>query len=220
MKNPKELIAQFLVRIGISANFLTALGLFFAFLSGALICLGSFFWAGVILLLSGLCDLLDGAVARASGKAGVFGGILDSSLDRYGDGFVLAPLIACAAYYHKPLLSALASSALLGSFAVSYVRARVECEIDSCRVGFWERGERLVYLALGLLLGNIFAVLLVLGVGIHWTVFQRLAYSYRVAQNGGQIPADSKPYPSRRSKVYALKITALILIVLFLRLPW
>ena len=202
----KEALAKFLFQIGISADFLTWLGLCLALFCGGLIFFGKFFWAGGFLLLSGFCDLLDGAVARASGKASVFGGILDSSLDRYGDGFVLGALAVYGAYYHRLFFSALALVALLGSFAVSYVRARAECEIESCRVGFWERGERLVFLALGLLLNNVLTALLILAAGTQYTVWQRLSY----AQN-------SRPYPDRRSPSYGWKIAALVFLILWLR---
>lgn len=205
MNNIKQNIAHFLFKVGISANFLTLLGLFFSFLSAFYICLGSFFIAGTLLLFSGLCDLLDGAVARASGKVSVFGGILDSTLDRYGDGIVLCALALRAAYLHEFVLAGLAVAALLGSFAISYIRARAECEMENCRVGFWERGERLVYLALGLLLNNPLTVLLVLAVGTQWTAWQRLSLA------AGKPQALS----SRKTKAYVLKVAALILLVFF-----
>lgn len=210
MINLKESVSSFLVKIGISANFLTLLGLFFSFLSAFYICLGSFFIAGALLLFSGLCDLLDGAVARASGKVSVFGGILDSTLDRYGDGIVLCALALRAVYLHEFILAGLAVAALLGSFTISYIRARAECEMDNCRVGFWERGERLVYLALGLLLNNLIPVLLVVALGTQWTAWQRLS----LARRGTGTP---QVFSTRKTKAYALKVGAIILIALFFR---
>jgi len=132
------------------------------------------------LAVSGLLDLLDGAVARASGNTEKFGGILDSSLDRYGDGVVLGTLVIYFGMRSQVLYAALALSALLGSFTISYVRARAECELDSCRIGFWERGERISYLTLGLLFNNVQVALWVLGIFTHVTVFQRLILSKRL----------------------------------------
>lgn len=207
----KNKLAENLVRLGVSANFLTLGGLFLAFCAGVLIYYGNFFIAGVVLLMSGLFDVLDGAVARASGAQGPFGGILDSSLDRYGDGAVLG---AVAVYYGRFAdlrLSILAVVALVGSFAISYIRARAECEIDHCRVGFWERGERLVFIASALLINNVGAALLVLGIGTHWTALQRLCYAHWLTKK-----QDSKNTPfylrssSRNSWPYFLKILLLI----------
>ena len=93
MKTIKNKIAVLLDEIGFTANTLTFLGLFTAFLSGLLIYQGKLLFAGVVLILSGILDLLDGEVARVSGEAGGFGGILDSSLDRYGDGFVFTGIV-------------------------------------------------------------------------------------------------------------------------------
>ena len=217
----KDPIAKFLYRIGVSADLLTFLGLFLAFLSGYLIVKGVFFWAAGVLLLSGLCDLMDGAVARASGKSTVFGGILDSSLDRYGDGLVLAGILFYCARHGKYLYAGLAMSAILGSFLVSYVRARAECAVEKCKVGFWERGERTVYLALGLLFNNLAWVLWVLGFATHWTAFQRLYFSSRKTDESKKsvpFPRWIVPAASGRNNVfYFIKITVLFLAVLVFR---
>ena len=181
MKNLKNNIAQLLANTGLSANYLTCLGLFCAFLSGVLIYEGRFFLAGVALTLSGLLDLMDGAVARITQTASKFGGILDSTLDRYGDGFVFAGLIFFCLRRGSALFAFLSVSAWMGSFLISYVRARAECVVPSCRVGFWERGERIFYLALGLFLNNIALVLWVLAVATHGTALIRLAYSKKEA---------------------------------------
>lgn len=211
----KESIGKALHRIGISADALTLAGLACAFFSAYLIYRGLFVYAGVALLASGFLDLLDGAVARASGKSTVFGGILDSTLDRYGDGIVLGSLLVSAAMYKASLyLVAFSLSALLGSFAISYVRARSECEFDSCRIGFWERGERLVLLSLGLLSKNLLPAVAVLGIGVHWTVAQRLWLSHRLAQGK---PAPTPP-PGRTSLIYLTKAAALAAFAIFAKL--
>src|SRR3989338_3812358 len=124
MEKFKNGIASVLVKAGLSANFLTAIGLVCAFVSGIFIYKGMFFWAGVWLLLSGILDLMDGAVARLSKTASPFGGVLDSSLDRYGDGFIFAGLFLFCERQGSHLYALLAISAWIGSFLISYVRAR------------------------------------------------------------------------------------------------
>ena len=213
----KNRLARLLVRLGISADFLTAAGVLLSFYAAWLIALENLFAAGGVLLLSGLCDMLDGAVARESAKQSAFGGILDSSLDRYGDGVVLGAVIIYYINFSQVQYAVLAVSALLGSFAISYVRARAECETDDCRVGFWERGERLVLIALALLVNHLTAALWVLGVGTHWTVFRRLAFAKIKIKN-----PSSKKIPfylrasGRNTWPYFFKAAAIVGLVLFL----
>lgn len=206
---------RFFHRLGLTADFLTYSGLALAGVSAVYLWNGRFFEAGLLLLLSGLTDLLDGSVARAAGKAKPFGGILDSSLDRYGDGLVLAAAAVVCVRIGREDLALWASSALIGSFAVSYVRARAECVIQGCRIGFWERGERLAFLALGLMLGNLALVLPVLGIGVHWTVFQRLRLSYLACAEPARRPQGT----TRSATAYWIKISVLAAALVLLRIP-
>ena len=225
MEKLKNNIAAFFSKAGIRADFLTVLGLFFAFISGALIYQGMFFWAGAAVLLSGFLDLMDGAVARLSTTANGFGGVLDSSLDRYGDGFIFAGLILFCARHDSRLYALLAVSAWLGSFLISYVRARAECVIPKCRVGFWERGERIIYVALGLLLNNVALVLWVLALATHATALFRLAYCKKETEDPGyweRHPAQVSDIffqrQGRAGGAYFFKIMALFLAVFLIRM--
>ena len=225
MEKIKNSIAALFYKAGVSANFLTYLGLSAAFTAGVLIAKGIFFWAGVVLVFSGFLDLMDGAVARLSKKAEPFGAILDSSLDRYGDGFVFAGLFFYFSSHGKDLYAALSVSAWLGSFLISYVRARAECVIPKCRVGFWERGERIVYLSLGLLFHNLAVVLWLLAVATHGTALSRLVYAKKESETPGYWERPKNPVlellftrQGRRHWAYLVKITALFLAVLLIRI--
>ncbi len=226
MEKIKNSVAKIFFKAGISANFLTILGLLFAFVSGIFIYKGMFYWAGTALLLSGFFDLMDGAVARLSKTVDPFGGILDSSLDRYGDGFIFAGLFFFCVRHGNMVYALLAVSAWLGSFLISYVRARAECVIPNCRVGFWERGERVVYVALGLLLNNIALVLWVLAIATHGTALLRLIYSKKETEKPGHWERHQTPVldlifqrQGRSSGAYFLKISGLFLAVLLIRIP-
>ncbi len=205
----KNKIAKFLYRIGVSADALTVFGLILAALSGWLIFCGDLLGAAAALLASGLVDLLDGEVARVSGKASPFGGIFDSSLDRYGDAFIFIGLLFYFFQQDRLDLAALSASAWTGSFLISYIRARAECEIDSCRVGFWERGERVGVLTLALAVNNAAAVVWLLGIGTHWTAMQRL---YASSPSAKRLKT-----PSRREAAYFLKLGILTAFLLLVR---
>ncbi len=220
-KDIKSNIARALYRIGFSANRLTFAGLLLAACSGYFIANFKLVAAGFVLLFSGLVDMMDGAVARVSNTKSDFGGILDSSLDRYGDGFILAGLTFYFFFLNRVDFALISVSAWLGSFLISYVRARAECEIDSCRVGFWERGERIGVLVLGLVFRNPGMAVLILGLGTHWTVFQRLALAYHVTSRfpeKKQNPPFFLRHRPRSDKVYLFKIGVLISLIFFVRI--
>jgi CDP-diacylglycerol---glycerol-3-phosphate 3-phosphatidyltransferase len=210
----RDLIAKPIAKAGVPADVFTWLGLLSAFIAGSLILRARFFEAGMMLLFSGALDMLDGSVARASGKAGPFGGILDSSLDRYGDGFILGGAMLYFLSLGELRYGVLALSALIGSFSISYVRARAECEIDDCRVGFWERGERIVLIVIALVFHRLEACLWILGIATHWTVFQRIYMSYIRTTNARPFAPFLKR--SARSEIaYYIKV-GIILVILFL----
>ena len=211
----KETLAKFLARAGVPADLVTWLGLLLSFTAACAVLRERFLLAGIALLSAGALDMLDGAVARASGKATAFGGILDSSLDRYGDGFVLGAVLMHFMALGELRYAALALSALLGSFAISYVRARAECEMDDCRIGFWERGERVVLLVLALLFNRLEAAMWILGLATHWTVFQRLALAKLQTEKLKHLPFFLKK-GERATAQYYLKVTVILAILFFL----
>jgi len=132
-------------------------------------------------LVAGFFDILDGALARRTKKATPFGGVLDSTLDRLSEAAVLLGILV--AFGGSPLLVLLVFLALLGSLLVSYVRARAEGVGLECGVGLFTRAERVVVLALGLLLSGIaYALVIALAIVAVFSFFtfgQRLVYVWR-----------------------------------------
>jgi CDP-diacylglycerol---glycerol-3-phosphate 3-phosphatidyltransferase len=154
--------AGFLSWVGVSANALTYASLALAAVAGALCAFSLFGYAAVALLLSGACDALDGAVARASGSTSRYGALLDSAADRLADGFPLLGLVV--ALSGDRWLPALPAAALLGSVAIPYIRARVEALGGSMPPLFMRRAERVVLLVLSLVLGASAPSLLLIGI--------------------------------------------------------
>src|SRR6185503_4122624 len=175
----------------INPNILTVIGVAIDVGSGLLFGFGYFFWAGIVLIVANLFDMLDGQVARLSGRVTRFGGFLDSSLDRLSDMVVFVGLMVFYARpeYHSTLNVFLAGAGLMGSVMVSYASARAESLIPKCDVGFLRRPERVVLFIIGALSThpgstNFFAnrmpaVLWVLAVGSYWTFAHRMYHTWR-----------------------------------------
>jgi len=153
--------------------------------------------AGLLMLAAGILDLLDGAVARNGNLQTRFGGVLDSTLDRFGD---MAVLFGCTLYFARSgnltyvLLSGLA---LLSVVQISYVKARAEAFLDDLGVGFWQRGERTVAFILGGLTGHVATVLWILAVFPPFTVARRLVHAWRLLSNDPPAPSGSFVPPWR-----------------------
>ena len=149
-------IAEGLVRLHVSPNQVTLAGLVAMAASGALLALGSFRGAGVALLVGGVCDMLDGAVARRSGVSTKFGAFFDSTSDRLAELLFFAGLIVYFTRVEPSVLYALLTFfAAGGSLLVSYTRARAEGLGVDCQVGMMERPERMVLLLIACFVGGI-----------------------------------------------------------------
>lgn len=176
-----------LARIGLTANAVTALGVAFAAVAAYGFVVENRALAFGFLLASGLFDLLDGAVARAKDPHGTpFGAAFDSTLDRYGEGLVLGGILLGLAYRDvSAWLLWLTLLAGIGSFLVSYVRARAEGLGIACEVGLAERPERLVLLLLLALLGRPGEpwILGALALFTHITFIQRLLHIHRATRS-------------------------------------
>lgn len=176
----------------INPNILTVIGVALNVGCGLLFGMGRFFWAGIALIVANLFDMLDGQVARLSGRVTRFGGFLDSSLDRLSDMVVFVGLMVFYARdtaFHSTLNVFLAGAGLMGSVMVSYASARAESLIPKCDVGFLRRPERVVLFIIGALSthpgsNNFFAnrmpaVLWVLAIGSYWTFAHRMYHTWR-----------------------------------------
>lgn len=163
-------LVRALASSGISPNALTAIGFAVSAAAAYAYFSGRQLEGGLLLLASGFFDVIDGAVARASGKSSRWGGVLDSTLDRYSDLIVLGAIIAAG------LCDTLIGlAAMVGSVMVSYVRAKGEIEgVKMSSVGLMERAERIVILAAASVLGYAWVAVTLLAILTHFTVAQRM----------------------------------------------
>ena len=155
-------------------NFFTLLGLLAALVASWLIIADHWFLAGLALILSGVFDLFDGAVARNQGKVTLFGGFFDSVMDRYSDLFFLLALLIYYLERGDTLLVVLIGFVSIGTGLISYTRARAEASQIQCSVGLMERAERIILLTVGCLFHWMEPVLWVLAFFTHFTVVQRI----------------------------------------------
>ncbi len=144
--------------------------------------------AGLMVLFAGLFDMLDGALARRTGRVTRFGGILDSTLDRLTEALLLLGMLILFAGEQSMTGVMLTGVALAGSLTVSYIRARAEAAGVECKVGVGTRGERVIILALGLLLHQVNHAL-VAAVGVTSllsvvTIGQRMIFVWQETKNG------------------------------------
>lgn len=193
-------IVDSLIRWGVRPNTVTTIGTLLVIASAVAFGVGRVRLGGLLYLVSGIVDTLDGAVARAQGQVTKFGAFYDSTLDRVGDGstfmgiavfYVFAPSGTVA---HPELAIIMSMVAIIASLLVSYARARAEGLGIDCKVGLVQRAERIVLLGVptvlvgagprGLLLFWIVAILAVASV---ITVVQRFVYVYQVTE-GARAP--------------------------------
>jgi len=194
----RDAIARLLVRLGVSPNTLTLVGMAITVCAGVCYALGvgrAFAWgrtpgrdnafillAGVLLVVASACDMLDGAVARIGRKSTVFGEFLDSTVDRLSD-FAIYAGIAVGYALADPANATfvlLAMLSFLNSFMISYAKARSENLIESCPVGYWQRGERSAAVLIATFAHNIPALIVQQATLPMFTVLRRIFYTRSV----------------------------------------
>ena len=160
----------------IDPNVLTLCGTFFGFLSAFSIAFGFLISGGIALLIAGFFDLLDGAIARHTNRVSLFGGFLDSVLDRYSDLAVMLGILVFFLHGNERAYAVVTFIASMGIAIIPYARARAEAASLSCNTGLMERPERIIFLLIGLFFNVLHYVVIVLAVLSHVTVIQRIMY--------------------------------------------
>ena len=175
---PLRLIINTSVALGIHPNVLTLIGVVINVLAAWALALDLFVTAGVIMICANIFDFIDGKVAHLTGKQSEFGAFWDSTLDRFSDLALFTGLIWLYASLGRKGYVLVATSALIFSIMTSYARARAECLIDKCKVGFMERPERIVLFMIGAFTDRMAGVLWVILVLAVVTVANRIYYTY------------------------------------------
>lgn len=172
----------------VTPNTLSWAGLCLAVVTAAVISSGYLLAGGLILLFSGYFDILDGALARRTGKMTSFGGVLDSTFDRIAEALVLLGILCLFVFSGDRTLFSLlprewsifvVAVALLGSPLASYVRSKAETLGIQCTMGIFTRTERVIVLVLGLLTGYVIIALGMIALLSLVTAGERLFYVYR-----------------------------------------
>ncbi len=167
-------VVSILARSGISPNSLTWVGFLLNVATAMLVLDRQLLAAGFLTLFAGFFDTLDGALARRTGRTSRFGAVLDSTLDRLSEAVLLLSILVLYAVDASLLGVLLAGTGLVFSFLVSYIRGRAEALGLDCRVGLVTRPERVVILAIGLLLDQLTVALVIVAVMSLITAGQRL----------------------------------------------
>jgi len=179
-------IVPLISKLKLTPDVMTLIGLVLNLAAAVTIGFGQLVWGGIIFLLAGLFDLLDGALARYMEKVTRFGAILDSTVDRVTEGAIFLSFIFVTSIsvwpYDVTCELVMIFLAMIGSFLTSYIRARAEGMNISCTVGLFTRVERVIILALGLLLSQVFIALAIVVVLSFVTVGQRFVHVWRQAR--------------------------------------
>lgn len=177
------MVGAFLGKFGITPNMLTIAGFLLNCIVAAIIASGRGQLGGVLLLFSSGFDMLDGAVARSTGKISKFGGFFDSTVDRYSEIVVYVGLLwflfGTDEWKWGAMLVLLSAT---GAVMVSYARARAEASGWKASVGILARPERVVVLSLGLIIDRPMWALIALAIATNLTAVMRMAHVWRASQ--------------------------------------
>ncbi len=173
------IIVRALAVARINPNTLTFIGVLINVAAAAILATGNFRVAGVVIVCAAVFDLVDGRVARTTGRVTRFGGFFDSVMDRYSDLFLLIGLLVYYASINRFFYIVLTAMAMVATVMISYSRARAENVIPKCKVGFMERPERIVLLIIGALFDRMAPVLWVIAVLGNLTVIHRMIYTWQ-----------------------------------------
>ena len=174
-----EALMAALGRLPVTPNQITVFGTALTFVAAVLTASGHLLLGGIVLAFAGSFDIIDGALARSTGRSYPYGAFLDSTLDRYSEGAMYLGLIAyfvSAGGALEKWLVVATGAALAGSFLVSYVRARAQSLGFTCETGLFARPERVVVTVVGLVFGGVIlaAVVFLLAILTNLTALQRI----------------------------------------------
>ena len=166
---------------GLNPNSFTIAGVIITSIGAAAFLTGFIRLAGIFILLGGLCDTIDGLLARTTGKASRFGALLDSTVDRYAELIMFFGIAGYFFYLDDFTTAAGTFLALSGSFMVSYSRARAESLGYDAKVGLMQRPERIVLIGLGAVVHiNAFKLAIWLVAFLaNFTALQRIRCAYK-----------------------------------------
>jgi CDP-diacylglycerol--glycerol-3-phosphate 3-phosphatidyltransferase len=173
-----------LARLHVTPNTVTVVGLILNGVVGWVIAGGHLITGGILLLVAGGFDMLDGALARVTKKFSTFGAFLDSVLDRYSEAIVGFGLLYHEMLSHDTLVVGLLYAYIIGSLMISYARARAEGLGLDAKVGLLPRPERIVILAIGLIFHVLLVpVLIVLALLTNFTALQRVYHVWQATRS-------------------------------------
>jgi len=242
----RDALARLLLKLGLTPNTISVLGVGFTVVAGYyLLRGGSQQWSSVRsaslpdptvaalwLVLACAGDMLDGAMARVGNKRTALGAVLDSSLDRVSDMLIYTALAVHFAAKANVTYCLLGIVSLGNAMMISYIKARSENLIPSCSVGYWQRGERMVAILVGLSAGHATTLLWMMATLPALTASRRLAFSIQQLRNvqaGRQALTDTAPGRGwarlafwrygRGSRPHALVSAIYIAILLFASVP-
>jgi len=178
-RNITRPVVALLARTPLTPSALTWFGFAVSVGAAVLVAYDNLLAAGLLMLVAGLFDMLDGALARHTGRVSRFGAVLDSTLDRLSEAAILVAAIFLFATEAKVAAAVLAGATLAGAMTVSYLRARTEALGLAGRSGLFTRPERVIVLALGLLFDQLIIALVVVAVFSFITAGQRLVGAWR-----------------------------------------
>jgi len=175
-KNLLNRIAGYFNKIGVKPNFVTIAGLVGNLIAGVFIAQGMLLWGGLIALIAGPFDALDGAIARLRGEDGHYGAFVDSVTDRYSEIALYGGLLVFFNQTGNWGDALLVFFSAIGSILVSYTRARAEALGYSAKIGLLTRVERYLILIPGIIIGYPRIALWILAILTNFTALQRILY--------------------------------------------
>jgi CDP-diacylglycerol---glycerol-3-phosphate 3-phosphatidyltransferase len=176
-------LGRFLAGLGLTPNMLTVIGVLLNGVVAVIIATDHPRLGGALLLVASAFDMLDGAVARASGSTSPFGGFLDSTLDRYSESLVFFGVLI---YFLEgddwKTGAILTFVSTVGALMISYARARAESLGYKASVGLLARPERVILLALFLMIGRPLIAMWILAFATHLTALTRIVHVWRISE--------------------------------------